>query len=183
MQKKILIVTGSPRKQGNSAAMAEAFACGAKKNGHEVERFDAAFQPIAGCAACDRCWENGQACCRQDAWQVFAGQLEKADVVVFAYPLYWSTMPAQIKAAIDRLYSYCSPKALRTLAGKKIVLLLCGECAGQQIFREALSVHEGINRYFDWETVGMVTVDGVFECGAIKKTDALIRAEQLGASM
>lgn len=169
MRKNILVVTGSPRKHGNSAAMADAFMRGAQEAGHKLERFDMAFHHIAGCTACDRCWDDGRACCIKDDWQEFSDKLEHADVVVFAYPLYWSTMPAQIKAAIDRLYSYCSAKTIRPLTGKEVVLLLCGECEGQQIFRESLSIHEGINQYFDWKTVGTVTVDGVFECGAIQK--------------
>lgn len=183
MCKNILVVTGSPRKKGNSESMAEAFIRGAQQKGHVIERFDVAFRRIAGCTACDHCWSKGRACIIEDDWQEFSDKLERADVVVFAYPLYWSVMPAQMKALVDRLYSYCSSKTIRPLTGKQVVLLLCGECEGQQIFREALSMHDGINQYFSWNTVGVLTVDGVFERGAIAKTDALARAEAIGASV
>lgn len=180
--KTILIVTGSPRSGGNSALLADAFARGAEEKGHRVQRFDAAFRSIAGCTACDRCWTRGKACVIEDDWQQLSEKLEQADVVVFAYPLYWSGMPAQLKAAVDRLYSYCSDKTLRPLTGKQTVLLLCGECEGQEIFNDARRLHEGLNGYFAWQPAGEVTVDGVFERGAVERTDALRRAYELGAS-
>ena len=183
MEKKVFVITGSPRRHGNSASMADAFIRGAQEKGYQVDRFDAAFRKLSGCTACDQCWSKGKACVVADDWQEFSEKLEAADVVVFAYPLYWSGMPAQLKAAIDRLYAYCSPKTIRPLKGKRTVLLLCGECEGQQIFREALAVHEGINGYLSWEKAGEVLVDSVFEQGALKKTDALERAYALGASL
>ena len=183
MAKNVFVITGSPRRNGNSARMAEQFIRGAQQNGSKVERFDTAFRKMAGCTACDQCWTKGKACVIEDDWQEFSAKLEAADVVVFAYPLYWSSMPAQLKAAVDRLYSYCSDKTIRPLTGKKTVLLLCCECVGQENFRETLAVHEGMNGYFSWTTAEKLTVDGVFEAGAIEKTDALKRAYEIGASI
>lgn len=183
MGKNILIITGSPRRDGNSARMAQAFIDGASEKGHHIERFDAAFRKFAGCLACDQCWTHGKACVIEDDWQELSDKLERADVVAFAYPLYWSAMPAQLKAAIDRLYSYCSDKTLRPLTGKQAVLLLCGECEGQKIFCDALSMHEGLNGYFQWTIVGKILVDSVLERGAIDQTDAAKRAHALGASL
>lgn len=184
MAKKIFVVTGSPRKDGNSAQMADAFLRGAQEAGHQTVRFDAAFHPAAGCVACDQCWTKGRACAVDDDWQEFSRNLEAADVVVFAYPMYWNTMPSQLKRYIDRLYSYCSPKAQPDLLyGKQSVLLLCGECEGEKIFRDALSAHAGLNGFFHWEDAGKVLADLVFERGAIQKTDALERAYALGKSL
>lgn len=184
MKKNVFVITGSPRRDGNSERMAKAFIRGAKEAGHSIETFDAAFRKISGCTACDQCWtRGGKACVINDDWQEFAKKLEGADVVVFAYPLYWSSAPAQLKLAIDRLYSYCSSKTERPLTGKESVLLLCGECIGQEIFQEALAMHEGLNGYFNWTPAGTLTIDGVFERGAIEKTDALDRAYQLGKAL
>lgn len=183
MGKNVFVVTGSPRKNGNSARMAQAFCRGAAESGHVTAVFETAFRRIGGCTACDQCWTDGRACVIDDDWQAFASGLERADVVVFAYPLYWSGMPAQIKAAVDRLYAYCSDRTLRPLTGKQTVLLLCGECEGQAIFGGALAMHEGLNHYFDWKPAGMVLADRVFEAGAIDATDALARAKALGAAL
>ncbi len=183
MSKRILIVTGSPRKDGNSDSMAKAFAKGATAHGHSVEYFEAAFKSFSGCRACDMCWTKGKACVIEDDWQDFSAKLEAADVVAFAYPMYWSTMPSQLKAAIDRLYSYCSTKTIRPLTGKQTVLMLCGECLGADIFRDALHAHEGLDGYFHWKNIGTILIDGVFEKGKIQETDALERAYQLGLSI
>ncbi|MBR5470926.1 MAG: flavodoxin family protein [Oscillibacter sp.] len=180
MKKNVFVITGSSRKNGNSAAMAEAFIRGAEEQGHAVRRFDTAFHKLAGCMACDRCWSDEKACVMNDDWQEFAAGLEAADVVVFSYPMYWSSAPAQLKAAIDRLYSYCSAKTLRPLTGKRCILLLCGECEGKEIFDQALAMHQGLNGYFSWEDAGKLLVDGVFEAGAIEKTDALEQAFTMG---
>ena len=184
MKKNVFVITGSPRIDGNSAAMAKAFIRGAEEAGHTIETFNAAFHSLRGCNACDQCWtRGGKACVIDDDWQEFAEKLERADVVVFAYPLYWSAMPAQLKLAVDRLYSYCSPKTERPLTGKQSVLLLCGECVGQEIFKEAVSMQNGLNGFFSWTDAGKLLVDNVFERGAIEKTDALGRAYEMGKTI
>lgn len=60
MSKKIVVITGSPRKNGNSFAMADAFIQAANGLGHTVSRFDAAFLKIGGCHACETCYKTGK---------------------------------------------------------------------------------------------------------------------------
>ena len=180
IKKNILVVTGSPRRGGNSERLAESFIRGAEEQGNKVVRFDAAFSEIAGCKACDACWTDGKPCVIDDDFLRFTAQLEVADVVVFAYPLYWSVMPAQLKAAVDRLYAYCSDKCPRTLNGKRSILLICGECEGDEIFNVVRSIHEGLNGYMGWIPAGEVAVHSVFERGAVEQTDALAKAYALG---
>ena len=55
MSKKIVVITGSPRKKGNSFAMTDAFIRAAEEKGHTVTRFDAARMKIGGCQACETC--------------------------------------------------------------------------------------------------------------------------------
>lgn len=62
MGKKVVVITGSPRLNGNSFAMTEAFIKEAEKKGHTVTRFDAAFKKIGGCRACETCFSTGKAC-------------------------------------------------------------------------------------------------------------------------
>ena len=180
---KILVITGSPRRGGNSDLMADEFIRGAKENGHSVEKFATAFKKMSGCMACEKCWSKDKPCVIEDDWQELAAKMEAAEALVFAYPLYWSTMPSQLKRAVDRLFSYCSKKCLRPLTGKSYITLLCGECKGDEIFREVRSVHKGMAGYFSWEQLGEIAIDGVFERGAIQKTDALKKAYELGKSL
>ena len=78
MGKKAVVITGSPRKGGNSFAMVDAFVDAAEKLGHEVTRFDAAFMKIGGCHACETCYSAGKecaliACCEEEDPTVLDG--------------------------------------------------------------------------------------------------------------
>ena len=66
MSKKIVVITGSPRKNGNSFAMTEAFIKAAEEKGHTVIRFDAAMKKAGGCHACETCYSTGKACTFDD---------------------------------------------------------------------------------------------------------------------
>lgn len=72
MSKKIVVITGSPRKNGNSAAMADAFIQAAEARGHAVTRFDAALKQVGGCRACETCFKTGKACSFDDDFNVLA---------------------------------------------------------------------------------------------------------------
>ena len=183
MSRKILVITGSPRRGGNSDLMAESLIKGAGEAGHSVEKFETAFRGIAGCTACGRCWSSDRPCVIDDDWQELALKMEAADILVFAYPLYWSTMPAQMKGAVDRLFAYCAGNCRRPLTGKGYVTLLCGECEGDEIFREARAVHKGLEGYFAWKHLGEVAVHSVFEKGAVLATGAPDQAYRLGLSL
>ena len=103
---KITVITGSPRKHGNSFAMTDAFIREAETLGHTVRRFDAALMKIGGCRACQTCFKTGKACSFDDDFNLIAPAIMEADAVVFTMPTYWYSIPAQIKGVIDRLFSF-----------------------------------------------------------------------------
>ena len=108
MNKKVVVITGSPRKNGNSAAMAEAFIKAAEEKGHTVTRFDAAMMNVGGCHACETCFKSGKACSFDDDFNTIAPHILEADDIVFAMPVYWYSIPGQIKNVIDKIYSFKS---------------------------------------------------------------------------
>lgn len=122
---KITVITGSPRKKGNSFAMTEAFIKEAERLGHEVRRFDAALMKIGGCHACQTCFKTGKACSFDDDFNTIAPSIINADAVVFTMPVYWYSIPAQIKGVIDRLFSLVVGG--KDIAGKKCGLITCCE--------------------------------------------------------
>ena len=122
---KIVVITGSPRKNGNSFAMTDAFIQEAEKRGHTIRRFDAAFLKIGGCHACMTCYKTGKACSFDDDFNDIAPAILEADAVVFTMPVYWYSIPAQIKGAIDRLFSLVVGG--KEVAGKKWALIACCE--------------------------------------------------------
>ena len=69
MGKNIVVITGSPRRNGNSFAMTDAFIRAAQEKGHTVTRFDAAFRKVGGCRACETCYRTGKACSRPPSWR------------------------------------------------------------------------------------------------------------------
>ena len=103
---KITVITGSPRKHGNSLAMTDAFIKEAEKCGHTIRRFDAVSMNIRGCHACMTCYKTGKACSFNPEFDAIATSILESDAIVFTMPVYWYTIPAQIKGVIDRVYSF-----------------------------------------------------------------------------
>ena len=106
MGKKIVVITGSPRKKGNSFAMTDAFVKAAEAKGHTVTRFDTSFMKIGFCHACETCYKTGKACSFDDDFNTMAPAILEADAVVFSMPVYWYSIPAQIKGIIDKMFSF-----------------------------------------------------------------------------
>lgn len=174
---KIAVITGSPRRDGNSFAMTEAFIAEAERLGNTVERFDAAFLNIGGCHACMTCYKTGRACSFDDDFNRIAEAVLAADAVVYTMPVYWYSIPAQIKGVIDRIFSLVIGG--KDIAGKKCGLITCCE-------EEDMSVMDGVRipversaALLKWEMVGEVLVPGVLNAGDIRNTDGCLQAAAL----
>lgn len=177
MGKKIVVITGSPRKQGNSFAMTDAFIKAAEAKGHSVTRFDTSFMKIGFCHACETCYKTGKACSFDDDFNTIAPAILEADAVVFSTPVYWYSIPAQIKGVIDKMFSLVVGG--KNIAGKECALITCCE-------EEDVSVMDGVRipiersaALIKWNMVGEVLVPGVFEAGTISKTDGCAQAAAL----
>lgn len=179
MSKKIVVITGSPRKGGNSFAMTDAFIAAAQAAGHSVERFDAAFMKIGGCHACETCFKTGKACSFDDDFNIIAASILTADAVVFTMPVYWYSIPSQIKGVIDRIYSFCV--AGKDIAGKQCALIACCEEEDMTVLDGVRIPYERTIALLKWKSVGEVLVPGVLNRGDIQKTDGVARAAALAA--
>ena len=100
---KIVVLNGSPRKGGNTEIMTQAFAEAARKNQNEVSILDVAPMNIRGCLGCKYCWAHKGECVQKDDMGKVFEALVDADMVVFASPIYWFDITAQMKTVIDRL--------------------------------------------------------------------------------
>lgn len=177
MGKKIVVITGSPRKGGNSFAMTDAFIKAAEGKGYAVTRFDAAMKNVGGCHACETCFKTGKACSFDDDFNTIAPAIMEADAVVFAMPVYWYSIPAQVKGVIDKLFSFCV--AGKDVAGKDCALITCCE-------EDDMSVMDGVRipiersaALLKWKMVGEVLIPGVLNAGDIDKTDGCSQAAAL----
>lgn len=177
MNKKIVVITGSPRKNGNSFAMTASFIQAAEDKGHTVTRFDAAFMNIGGCHACETCYKTGKACSYDDDFNQIAPAILEADAIVFTMPVYWYSIPSQIKGVIDRIYSLVVGG--KNIGGKECALIACCE-------EDDLSVLDGVRIPLErtaalnkWKMVGEVLIPGVLNAGDISKTDGCRQAAAL----
>lgn len=174
---KITVITGSPRKDGNTFAMVDAFTKAAEAKGHEVVRFDAAMMKIGGCHACMTCFKTGRVCSFDDDFNVIAPHILDTDAVVYAMPVYWYSIPAQIKGVIDRVFSFCV--AEKDIAGKKCGIITCCEENDPTVMD---GVTMPLHRTFDllkWNLVGEVCIPSVFYVGDINNTDGCAQAAAL----
>ena len=174
---KIVVITGSPRKRGNSFAMTDAFIQEAEKRGHTIRRFDAAFLKIGGCHACMTCYKTGKACSFDDDFNDIAPAVLEADAVVFTMPVYWYSIPAQIKGAIDRLFSLVVGG--KEVAGKKCALIACCEEEDTTVLDGVRIPMERTAALLQWEMVGKVLIPGVLNEGDIDHTDGCRQAAAL----
>lgn len=178
---KILIIQGSPHKEGSSNILAEQFKAGAEKAGHEVVMFDAAHAKIAPCIACEYCHTRGDGvCCQQDDMETLKQMILSSDMVVLATPLYFFNMSAQMKLAVDRLYAFLGAMSRRI---KQMALIVAANNPNPHIMDCVVTNYLSIVNFLGVQNVGMILGAG---CGTpeITKTTVYPRqAFELGASL
>ena len=183
--KQVLVLNGSPRRDGNSVVLAERVAAGARAAGAEVETFFLHTMDIQPCDACDACqgMDEGE-CMIQDGMQILYPKLRRADALVIASPIYWFTVNAQTKLFIDRCYALESLQG-SGLAGKKIgIVLTYGD---SDPFNSgavnALRTFQDIFRYARAEIVGFVYGSASREGEIRSQTGLLENAYKLGQEL
>lgn len=120
---KIVILNGSPRKSGNTSFAMNVLTQHIDQSKHSVEIIHVAAKQVAGCMDCNGCVSTGSCVLKDDGIEL-SEKVVAADMVVFASPIYWFGITAQLKAAIDRLYGkYITATEIKP---KKVALFLVG---------------------------------------------------------
>lgn len=101
MAKKVLIISSSPRRKGNSDILCNRFALGAQESGNEVEKIFLKDKKIAYCTGCGFCFKT-HVCAQKDDMNEILEKMLQVDVIVLATPVYFYSMCAQMKTFIDR---------------------------------------------------------------------------------
>lgn len=143
MSKKLLIVNGSPRKNGLDATVAGIIAEDVKKYDYETEIVNICDLRIGGCRACMACKKTG-ACAQQDDMTAMYDKIRSCDMIILASPIYFGAESGQMKCFIDRFYAM-----VKTVDGQRFVnfgnvskasvLLTCGAKDGPMIYGSVLS--------------------------------------------
>jgi multimeric flavodoxin WrbA len=155
---KVLIINGSPRKNGNCSCLIRTLAEGVKENGGISEIINLQELKIAPCNACDVCQKKqNKGCVIEDDMIPLYSKVAQADAIVFASPTYWFNISAQTKLFIDRLYAVIN-KEIYALTGKKIGIILT--YADKDVFVSggvnALRSFEDICTFVNAPLIGMV---------------------------
>ena len=181
MSKKIIILNGSPRQNGNTSALTAEFTRGALENGNRVTEFHLNTMNIHGCLGCC-CGGKDPAspCVQKDDMEKIYPVYKEADIVVLATPLYYWTISGQLKTAFDRLFAVaeCDPDYRNPK--KDTVLLMAAE--GHD-FEESLYWYDRLGKHLGWKSLGKVLCGEVMAVGDIKGRKELSDAYELGKSI
>lgn len=176
MSKKILILSGSPRKGGNSDLLCDEFMKGATEAGNIVEKINVAQKNIAPCKGCYYCKKSGGKCVTHDDMADILQKMIDADVIVLASPVYFYSVCAQLKAVIDRTVA-------RWLEVKNKEFYYIATCADEEkasvettlaCFRGYADCVEGAKE------CGVIYGTGAYEKGEIKNFSAFLQAYEMG---
>lgn len=160
---KIVILMGSPNKKGSTSILVDFFVRGATESGHDCEIVDVCHMNIHPCTGCVACGYEGP-CVQKDDIELIRAKLLDADMVVFATPLYYYGMSAQLKIVVDRFCAYNSSLNRRHLKSA----LLTVAWNGDDWTFEALTAHyKTLVRYINFDDMGMVLGYG---CGTPSMT-------------
>ena len=176
---KIVVLTGSPRRNGNTNHLAGQFIKGAEDTGHEVYRFDCAQHKVSGCIACNACGMDGD-CILKDDFAELRPHLLNADMVVFATPMYYFGFSSQLKAVIDRFYAI---NGKIKGAPKQSVLLMAYANTDPEEAEPMVSHYHTLLHYLGWKDRGTVVAPGMWPAGAVNGTEYDRKAYELGRKL
>ncbi len=121
MNKKVLILSASPRKGGNSDLLCDQLMRGAKDAGHSVEKIFLRSEKINYCTGCGNCTDTGK-CIQKDSMNEILGKMVDADILVFSTPVYFYATSGQLKTLIDR-----TVPRYKELKGKAYLIATCAD--------------------------------------------------------
>ncbi|MBQ8825078.1 MAG: flavodoxin family protein [Ruminococcus sp.] len=176
---RIVILSGSMRKNGNTDLLVNAFAEGAINN-NIVEIVSVADYNVNPCIGCNSCFtREGNQCFQDDNMTEIYEKLKSADMLVIASPVYFYGISASLKAIIDRLHTPMRNK----FKIKKLALLLVGAATLPNLFDSIILQYQLVLDFFNLEDAGMILVREVKDKGDIKKTKSLEDAYNFGLSI
>ena len=178
MSKKIVVLNGSPRKNGNTSALVREFTRGAREAGHTATEFFLDKMDIHGCKGCVGGHSSQEChCVHKDDMRKIYPAVRECDVIVLATPLYYWNMSGQIRTAIDRLFALEEGDGnLLRGHGRACALLMAAEGHG---FEDVLLYYEHLMEHLKWKDLGHVLAGG----GGVEGKPELEQAYGLGRSI
>lgn len=174
MSKHVLLISGSPRKRGNSDLLCDEFMRGALEAGHTVEKVRLQELNIRSCLACYGCRNMG-ACVQKDDMEALLEQMVQADVIVLATPVYFYSMDGQMKTMIDRTL----PRYTEIV--NKDFYFIATAAAGKLSMERTMDALRGFTDCLPGAKVrGRIYGHGVYQKGEVTATTAFRDAYNMG---
>ncbi|MGN0136449.1 NAD(P)H-dependent oxidoreductase [Anaerotignum sp.] len=179
MSKRVLILSGSPRRGGNSDLLCNAFLRGAEEAGNQVKKIFIRDKKIGYCNACYYCREHGGVCAVKDDMEEILQEMHWADVIVMASPVYFYSIDAQMKTVIDRTVAQWTE-----LKNKEFYYIMTAAEADKAAMDCTLECFRGFAVCLDGSTEkGVLYGSGVYEAGAVKETPLIQEAYEMGKAV
>ena len=179
MGKKVLILSSSPRKGGNSDTLCDRFLAGAMEAGHTAEKVFLRDKTIGYCTGCGACTRGAKKCSQKDDMAKVLDQMVNAEVIVMATPVYFYTMAAQMKTFIDRT---CA--RYQEISNKEFYFILAAADGNKKAMHRTLEGFRGFTSCLEGaKEKGVVYGTGAWEVGDIQDSPAMKEAFQMGLSL
>ena len=156
--------------------IAEAFISMAEARGHVVRVFDTGNLHFDGCRGCETCFRNGRPCSFHDDFNIVAPALEQSDLIVYILPVFFYSVPADIKAFMDKFFSYYITG--RSFSGKKCAMIATSDGTGLKWFEPVKFMFRKSLSTLQVENGGEIYLSGISNCdGSISPDDlpAMVR--------
>lgn len=179
MSKNVLILSGSPRRGGNSDLLCEEFMRGAAYAGNQVEKIFLRSKKIGYCNACYYCKQSGGICAIKDDIAEILSKMHQADVIVLASPVYFYSIDAQMKTVIDRTVAQWTQ-----IKNKEFYYIMTAAENSRHAMDCTLECFRGLAACLSGSReMGVIYGTGVYEAGAVKDTPAMKEAFEAGKSI
>jgi multimeric flavodoxin WrbA len=171
---KIVCLLGSPRPKGNSSTLAKRFCERAKELGAKVQIIQLNKLTYRGCQACMACKTKLDKCVLKDDLEKVLESVHGADVLVMASPIYYGEVASQLKAFIDRTYSFLAsdyvtnPHPSRLSPGKKLVFILTQGQPDDQQFDDVFPRYDSFFKWYGFEESYLIRACGVMDIGDVE---------------
>ena len=179
MNKKVLVLSSSPRKGGNSDLLCDQFIDGSKEVGYVTEKIFLKDKKINYCTGCGSCIDRGKKCSQKDDMAEVLDKMVAADVIVMATPVYFYTMCGQMKTLIDRTCSRYTE-----ITNKDFYFIVTAADTNNQAMERTLEEFRGFTNCLDGANEkGIVYGTGAWNMGDIKKSVSMNMAYELGKAI
>ena len=178
---KVVCLLGSPRIKGNSATLAGQFCDAAEKRGAAVQTFALNKLSYRGCQACMACKTKLDRCVLEDDLTGVLDAVRGCDVLVMATPTYFGEVSSQLKAFIDRTFSYLvpdfvtNPTPSRLAPGKKLVFIQAQTDPDAAHFGDVFPRYESFFQWYGFKDCHLIRATGVTDAGEVARQETVMQ--------